>query len=101
MDGVELHVPSGPELPRLFDKVYPVNEIVRVDYLVPGCPPSGDAIWKYLNDLILGRMPRPDHHLLHYVSDWSAFRRRRKSPSTLSGIPLPTPQASMSLPSSV
>ena len=59
-------VPNDPELPLLFDKVYPVNEVVRVDYFIPGCPPSGDAIWKYLNDLILGRIPRLDHALLHY-----------------------------------
>jgi NAD-reducing hydrogenase small subunit len=60
------HVPNDPELPLLLDKVYPVNEIVRVDYFIPGCPPSADAIWKCLNDLILGRMPRLDHQLLHY-----------------------------------
>ena len=66
LDGAQSHVPSDPELPLLFDKVYPVNEIVRVDYFIPGCPPSGDAIWKYLNDLILGRMPRLDHDLLRY-----------------------------------
>jgi len=65
-DGVGSRVPSDPELPFLFDKVYPVNEIVRVDYFIPGCPPSADALWKYLNDLILGRMPRLDHELLHY-----------------------------------
>ena len=59
-------VPNDPELPLLLDKVYPVNEIVRVDYFIPGCPPSGDAIWKFLTDLILGRMPRLDHELLHY-----------------------------------
>src|SRR5271157_2615179 len=49
-----------PELPLPLDMVYPVNEIVRVDYFLPGCPPSGDAIWKFLTDLILGRMPRLD-----------------------------------------
>ncbi len=59
-------VPDDPELPLLLDKVYPVNEIVRVDYFIPGCPPSADAIWKCLNDLILGRMPRLEHQLLHY-----------------------------------
>ena len=59
-------VPNDPELPLLFDKVYPVNEIVRVDYFIPGCPPSADAIWKCLNDLILGRIPRLEHQLLHY-----------------------------------
>ena len=65
-DGVRSHVPNDPELPLLFDKVYPINEVVRVDYFIPGCPPSADAIWKYLNDLILGRMPRLDHQLMHY-----------------------------------
>jgi NAD-reducing hydrogenase small subunit len=60
------HVPNDPELPLLLDKVYPVNEIVRVDYFIPGCPPSADAIWKCLTDLILGRMPRLEHQLLHY-----------------------------------
>ena len=59
-------VPNSPELPLALDKVYPVNEVVRVDYSLPGCPPSGDAIWKFLTDLILGRMPRLDHTLLHY-----------------------------------
>jgi NAD-reducing hydrogenase small subunit len=59
-------VPNDPELPLLFDKVYPVNEIVRVDYFIPGCPPSADAIWKVLTDLILGRIPRLEHQLLHY-----------------------------------
>ena len=65
-DGARSHVPNDPELPLLFDKVYPVNEIVRVDYSLPGCPPSGDAIWKFLSDLVLGRMPRLDAGLLRY-----------------------------------
>ena len=59
-------VPDSPELPLALDKVYPLNEIVRVDYSLPGCPPSADAIWKFLTDLILGRMPRLDPSLLHY-----------------------------------
>ena len=59
--GEAAQVPNDPELPLLLDKVYPINEIVRVDYFLPGCPPSGDAIWKFLTDLILGRMPRLEH----------------------------------------
>ena len=54
VDGVQSHVPNDPELPLLFDKVYPVNGVVRVDYFIPGCPPSADAIWKYLKDLDSG-----------------------------------------------
>jgi NAD-reducing hydrogenase small subunit len=62
----EVKIPSDPELPAPLDKVYPINQVVRVDYSLPGCPPSGDAIWKYLTDLILGRVPRLDYQMLHY-----------------------------------
>ena len=62
----EACIPDSPELPLALDKVYPLNEIVRVDYSLPGCPPSGDAIWKFLKDLILGRMPRLGDELLRY-----------------------------------
>ena len=55
-----------PELPLLLDKVYPINEIVRVDYFLPGCPPSGDAIWKVLTDLLAGKEPELGHGLMHY-----------------------------------
>jgi NAD-reducing hydrogenase small subunit len=59
-------VPDDPELPLLLDKVRPVHEVVRIDYFLPGCPPSADAIWKFLTDLIAGRTPTLGHGLLHY-----------------------------------
>jgi NAD-reducing hydrogenase small subunit len=65
--GTEGHViPNDPELPLPFDKVRPVYEVVQVDYFLPGCPPSGDAIWKFLTDLIAGKEPALGHGLLHY-----------------------------------
>lgn len=59
-------VPNDPELPLLLDKVHPIHEVVRVDYFIPGCPPSGDAIWKFLTDLIAGRTPRLSHPMLRF-----------------------------------
>lgn len=59
-------VPNDPELPLLLDKVHPIHEIVRVDYFIPGCPPSGETIWKFLTDLIAGRTPRLSHKLLRF-----------------------------------
>ncbi|MCB1956949.1 MAG: NADP oxidoreductase, partial [Rhodocyclaceae bacterium] len=59
-------VPDDPELPLPLDKVHPVHEVVRVDYFLPGCPPSGDVIHKFLTDLITGRTPRISHPALHY-----------------------------------
>ena len=35
----KLQVPNDPELPLLLDKVRPINEVVRIDYFIPGCPP--------------------------------------------------------------
>ena len=62
----EIRIPNDPELPLLLDKVYPINEIVRVDYFLPGCPPSGDTIWKFLTDLLTGRTPRIEHPLIKF-----------------------------------
>lgn len=59
-------IPDDPELPLLLDKVRPIHEVVRVDYFVPGCPPSGEALWKFLTDLIAGRTPRLPYDLMHY-----------------------------------
>ena len=66
-DGIEEGgVPDDPELPLLLDRVHPIHEVVRVDYFIPGCPPSGEAIWKFLTDLIGGRTPRLAHPLLRF-----------------------------------
>ena len=46
--------------------MHPLHEVVKVDYFIPGCPPSGDAIWKFLTDLIEGRTPKLGHGLIHY-----------------------------------
>jgi NAD-reducing hydrogenase small subunit len=59
-------IPNDPELPLPLDKVHPIHEVVKIDYFLPGCPPSGDAIWKFLTDLIAGRTPHLGHGLLHY-----------------------------------
>ena len=59
-------VPNDPELPLPLNRVHPIHEVVHVDYFLPGCPPSGDAIWSFLNDLIAGRTPQLGHGLMHY-----------------------------------
>jgi NAD-reducing hydrogenase small subunit len=59
-------IPNDPELPLLLNKVHPIHEVVKVDFFMPGCPPSGDAFWKFLTDLLAGREPQLGHTLLHY-----------------------------------
>jgi len=54
--GVETpHVPDDPEIPLLLNKVHPIHEVVKIDYFLPGCPPSADAIWTFLDELLTGR----------------------------------------------
>lgn len=65
--GVEnAQIPSDPELPLLLEKVRPIHEVVKVDYFLPGCPPSADVFWKFLTDLIAGKEPSLPYDLVHY-----------------------------------
>jgi NAD-reducing hydrogenase small subunit len=59
-------IPDDPELPLPLDRVRPIHEVVKIDYFLPGCPPSAEAIWQFLTDLIAGREPRLDANLLRY-----------------------------------
>jgi len=59
-------VPNDPEIPLPLNKVHPIHEVVKIDYFLPGCPPSGDAIWEFLTDLVIGKTPTLSHDHLHY-----------------------------------
>lgn len=48
-------LPAHPELPRLTTRVFPCHEVVKMDYFLPGCPPSGDAVFAVLDALANGR----------------------------------------------
>ncbi|NEX15541.1 MAG: NADP oxidoreductase [Halochromatium sp.] len=69
IDGIGLYnrgIPNDPELPLLLSQVHPIHEIVKVDYCLPGCPPSGDAIWAFLTALLQGRPIALSDKQLHY-----------------------------------
>jgi NAD-reducing hydrogenase small subunit len=63
---VNAHIPNDVEIPLLLDKVHPLHEVVKVDYYLPGCPPSADAFWHFLTELVAGRDPNLPTSLLHY-----------------------------------
>lgn len=44
-------------LPALLERVRPVHQVVPVDVVVPGCPPSSDTIFWVLTELLEGRAP--------------------------------------------
>jgi len=59
-------VPHDQDIPKILDKVYPCHEVVKIDYFIPGCPPSAETIWQVLNDLIRGKTPQLDYGLIKY-----------------------------------
>lgn len=59
-------IPADAELPLLLDKVHPVHEAVKIDYFLPGCPPSADAFLEILGALLDGRQPALPQNLMHY-----------------------------------
>ena len=68
-DGIGLDqalIPDDPEIPRLLNKVHPIHEAVKVDYVLPGCPPSADSIWELLTALLEGREPEFTQENLRY-----------------------------------
>jgi len=51
-------IPYHEDIPKMLDKVYAPNDIVKIDYFLPGCPPNADYIWKMVkNVLFSGNIP--------------------------------------------
>lgn len=71
VDGPSVHNPGGcipddPEIPLLLDRVYPAHEVVRIDYHLPGCPPSADTLWQALTALLGGKAMNLPYELIKY-----------------------------------
>lgn len=50
-------LPDHPCLLRLNDKVVPLQEVVAVDFVIPGCPPDADTIFYVLFEFLNDRLP--------------------------------------------
>jgi len=59
-------VPRGCQIAKLFPQVKAVDQVVKVDVHIPGCPPSADAIWYALTELLAGRIPVFPEELFSY-----------------------------------
>jgi NAD-reducing hydrogenase small subunit len=54
---VVIGIPHGNSVvPKLLPRVRPVHEVVKVDHFLPGCPPSADAIFRFVIELLEGRV---------------------------------------------
>lgn len=58
--------PNDMELPIILDKVYPLHEIVKIDYFLPGCPPRADLIWEALVAILSGKEINLPYELIKF-----------------------------------
>jgi F420-non-reducing hydrogenase small subunit len=45
------------ELPEFYDTVKPLNQVIDVDYYLPGCPPPPDLIMNAVTAILKGELP--------------------------------------------
>jgi len=45
------------ELPELLPRLLPIDQVIDVDYYVPGCPPTADVTWNAIKTLLSGELP--------------------------------------------
>lgn len=63
----EGELPSHAVLLKLNHKVLPLQDVVDVDFVIPGCPPSADTIFYVLNEFLNDRVPDlAEAHKLKY-----------------------------------
>jgi NAD-reducing hydrogenase small subunit len=53
----EGELPTHQALLKLQDKVVPLQEVVKVDFVLPGCPPNADTIFYVLFEFLNDRVP--------------------------------------------
>lgn len=59
-------IPDDEEIPLLLNQVYPCHEVVKVDYHLPGCPPSADTLWEALTALLTDKPLELSYELVKY-----------------------------------
>jgi coenzyme F420-reducing hydrogenase gamma subunit len=59
-------LPNDNEIPMILNKVFPCHEIVKIDYFLPGCPPSADLIWEALSALVMNRPMELPYEVVKY-----------------------------------
>jgi NAD-reducing hydrogenase small subunit len=63
---VEAQIPADPELPSLLPQVIPIQNVVKVDFFLPGCPPPAAAFVEIIQAVRANREPRLDYPMRRF-----------------------------------
>jgi F420-non-reducing hydrogenase small subunit len=54
-----LKVPEGElELPEFYESVKTLDQVIEVDYYLPGCPPTGKITFQAIEAILAGKLPQ-------------------------------------------
>ncbi|MFH2138714.1 MAG: NADP oxidoreductase [Candidatus Omnitrophota bacterium] len=59
-------IPNDKEIPLILNNVYPCHHVVKMDYHLPGCPPSADTLWAALVALLTNKPLELPYELIKY-----------------------------------
>ncbi len=71
------------ELPHFFDTVYALNQVIDVDYYIPGCPPTAALLADAVTALLTGRLPEKGAVLAPDRAQCEECPRRDSKPEKL------------------
>jgi len=70
-------------LPEFFEHVFTLDQVIDVDYYLPGCPPPPDLITNTINSVLSGDLPPKGSSLAPRKSLCDTCPRNKKKPSRM------------------
>ncbi len=70
-------------LPEFYDHVYTLNQVIDVDYFLPGCPPPPDLVLNAVNAVLSGDLPPRGSTLAARTALCDSCPRNRSKPDRL------------------
>jgi F420-non-reducing hydrogenase small subunit len=78
VDGKEL------TLPEFYEQVFALNQVIDVDYYLPGCPPPPDLIANAVNAVLEGKLPPKGSTLAPHKALCDTCKRNETKPDKIS-----------------
>ena len=81
---VELNPEQTLTLPDFYNTVHSLQQVIDVDYFVPGCPPTPEVIMKGITAILEGKLPPKGSYIGVENSLCESCERNKTKPDTLS-----------------